>query len=332
MGEVLDQSEVDALLAAVGGREIELDVSEGKPAAQVSVYDFKRPERVSKDQIRSLEVLHEVFARNLGASLSGLLRTIVEIRLQAVDQITYSEFIMSLPNPTCFNLLGVAPLEGNMILELNPSIVYPVIDRILGGGRITSAPPERALTEIEWRLIGTIIGRAVEQLKSSWTGVKAIDFRVSQTESNPQLMPIVAPNELVVLISFDIVIGESRGMMNLCIPFLVIEPIIAELTSHSWFGYVRKGAATPQTHEIHANIANAPLQVICYLAETQITVRDLLDLKPGDILETNKPANSPLIMLVEGRPKFFVAPGRYKHKKGARIVGLAPQPRGEARP
>ena len=137
-GEVLNQSEVDALLSAIDSGEIELE-TEDLPQRTAAPYDFKRPERVSRDQLRALETLHEVFARNLQASLSGALRTIVNVKVETVDQLTYSEFIMSLPNPTCFNLISCAPLEGNIILEINPSTVFPIIDRLLGGQTAGSA-------------------------------------------------------------------------------------------------------------------------------------------------------------------------------------------------
>ena len=225
MDNVLNQSEVDALLSAYDEGQVAPAGSERAPpqegAAVVNLYDWKRPERVSKDQMRSLENLHEVFARNMGASLSAYLRTIVDVKLASVEQLTYSEFIMSLPNPTCFNLLSAKPLEGEVILEINPSIIFPIIDRLLGGGKDVSAPPDRPLTEIELGIVRRIITKALEQLRVVWARIKQIQFALVETESNPQLRQIVPPNEVVVLISFEITLGESSGSMNLCIPFMV---------------------------------------------------------------------------------------------------------------
>ncbi len=196
------------------------------------LYDWKRPEKLTSDQLRALESLHEGFARNLGASLSVLLRTIADVRLEVVDQLTYSEFIMSIPNPTCFALLSCEPLEGNIILEVNPSIVFPIFDRLMGGGWPATALPERALTDIEWRLMSTILARTTEHLSSTWGEIKKVDFKVVTTESNPQLMQIVAPNEPVVLICFDMTMENHGGLLNLCIPISVIEPLMPKLASH----------------------------------------------------------------------------------------------------
>ena len=159
MVDVLDQSEIDSLIAAVeaggvetsGGPPAEFEGSEAEQ--EIVLYDFKRPERVSKDQMRALEAIHEGFARNFGASLSGFLRTIVEVRVATIEQLTYSEFIHSLPNPTCFNLLNAEPLEGQLCLEISPLIIYPIIDRLLGGSNAELFIPQRPLTAIEWRLV-----------------------------------------------------------------------------------------------------------------------------------------------------------------------------------
>jgi flagellar motor switch protein FliM len=321
MAEVLDQSEVDALLAAVEGGEVEVEAPVEKAERQVNIYDFKRPEKVSKDQLRSLEMLHEVYARNLGASLSAFLRTIVEIKLEAIDQLTYSEFIMSLPNPTCFNLLSCSPLEGNMILEVNPSIVFPIIDRLLGGGRSSSPPPDRALTDIEWRLVQTIIDRSLEQLAAVWEPIRKIEFQITTAESNPQLIQVEAPNEPVVLICFDISMGEHSGMMNLCIPYRVIEPVMAEIASHTWVGYARRSSPA-QSASMADGLAGAELELRCFLAETSLTVRDIMALEPGDIVQLEKPCDSPLLVYVAERPKFLARPGIYRRHRAAKIIGI----------
>ncbi len=308
MSEVLDQDEVNALLEAVEGGEIEFDLAEEEVQAteEVYLYDFKRPERVSKDQLRAIETLHEVFARNFSASLSAYMRTIVELKLVSVEQLTYSEFILSLPNPTCFNLLNAPPLEGELVMELNHSIVFPIIDRLLGGGQDASTVVvDRPLTDIEWSIIGGILGRALEQLSEIWTPIQeGIAFRVASHETNPQLMQIVAPNEPVVLICFELTMGESSGMVNICIPFMVIEPNINDFSQQAWFAYVRA------THEddrvrLAATLSGAPVEVVCLLADTSIKLQDLLELEVGDVLQTTQSADAPATLLIENRSKFI---------------------------
>src|SRR5512145_3069931 len=237
--EVLSQAEVESLLNAM---ETKAPEPPPKPAAppvgvpgrqreKVTPYDFKRPERVGKEQMRALQSLHEGFGRNFGAALSGLLRSIVEVKLTSVDQLTYSEFVFSLENPTCFNLLRAEPLEGNLILDINPAILYPIIDRLLGGGKDSGPISRRPLTEIELRLVGRITRLFLHELKHAWEGVLPLKLSVERVESNPQLVQIVPPNEVVVLISFELTLGELRGMVNLCIPFNSIERISGKLSS-----------------------------------------------------------------------------------------------------
>src|SRR5581483_6923475 len=243
-------AEGSAAPAAAGrGRAANPDQrASGRPRERVVPYDFKRPERVGKEQMRALQTLHEGFGRNFGAALSALLRAIVEVKLTSVDQLTYSEFVFSLENPTCFNLLKADPLEGNLILDINPSVLYPIIDRLLGGGRETGVLTRRPLTEIELRLVSRITNLFLEELRRAWENVLALDLAVVRVESNPQLVQIVPPNEVVVLISFEITIGDVRGMMNLCIPYNSIERISGKLSSNNWVSYGRK-QATPQSIE-----------------------------------------------------------------------------------
>ncbi|MFH1024509.1 MAG: flagellar motor switch protein FliM [Planctomycetota bacterium] len=323
MADVLDQAEVDALLSAVDGGNVAVAQAEGGGERAVQPYDFKRPERVSKDQIRALRNLHDAFARNFGASLSTFLRTIVDVKLASVEQLTYSEFITSLPNPTCFNLLSMAPLEGEVVLEINPSIIFPIIDRLLGGGGITSAPPERPLTEIELRLVDRILGKAIEELKGRWEPIRPVDFKVTQTESNPQLMQIVPPNEAVVLVAFEIAMGEASGMMNLCIPFTAIEPIMGEFTAEHWFSYGKREVSKEQQDRIRDGLRKAKLELVCYLAQTKITVRQFLDLEAGDLLETGVSMNADLLVAVEGKPKFKGRGGILRGAKAVRVTNAA---------
>ncbi|MFQ5655321.1 MAG: flagellar motor switch protein FliM [Planctomycetota bacterium] len=290
------------------------------PSHQITVYDFKRPERVSKSQVIALEALHEVFARNVSASLSGYLRTILEVRLISVEQFTYSEFTMSLPIPTSFNLLSCQPLEGNVILEVNPSILYPIIDRLLGGGKCDSLYLERPFTNIELTLVNTVLDRIIEQLKETWEGVKEIDFRLYETESNPFLLQIVAPNEPIVLLSFEALMGEYSGMINICIPFKVIEPIMPEFSQSNWFSSSKGRHDDRSREQILSNIANAPIEVSSILAETPLSLADILTLRPGDLIDTGRNAAGPVTLTIQGRKKFRGVPCLRRNRKVVRIL------------
>ena len=324
MSDVLSQNDVESLLAA-------LDPTAGPERAAfrdaggeelISVYDFKRPERVSKEQMRALQGLHEGFSREFGAGLSGLLRTIVEVKLVAVDQLTYSEFVFSLENPTCFNLLACDGLEGSLILDLTPAIVYPVCDRLLGGGKNRrQAPPDRPLTEIELRLVSRITDLATAALDNAWSNLTTLRSRVTRTESNPQLVQIVPPNEVVVLVSFEIALGETRGIMNLCIPFNSIESVVGKLSGDAWSAYSQKEADPRERVALDAGVSRAPVRVTVRLAGTTLTAREIADLGPGDVILTDADRRGGLEVSVEGRPTFLCEPGLLKGKRAVRITG-----------
>ena len=335
---MLDQSEVDALLAAVDSGEVQ---DESAPArifsrhrrdtsgVEVRPYDFKRPERVSKDQMMALETLHEAFARNFGASLSGFMRTIVEVRVATCEQMTYGEFIGALPNPTSFNLIQAAELDGQMCLEISPLIIYPIIDRLLGGTNQDLFIPQRPMTPIEQRLISNVISRGLSALGEAWESVKKLTFSVTAQESNPQLVQIVPPNEVAMVIGLEVRMGSRAGTMNLCIPYNVIEPVMDELSSQSWFAVSRNEASKAIEARIAKNLDQASLSVSAVLAETTITMRDLAEMAPGDLIVTTQSWRLPATVLVEGEAKYQAEVGQHRGNRAVRII--RPLPRGERR-
>jgi flagellar motor switch protein FliM len=326
MPDVLDQSEVDALLAAVDSGAVKEETSakvfsrtKRLNEVEVRAYDFKRPERVSKDQMRALEALHEGFSRNFGAALSGYLRTIVEVSVASIEQLTFSEFIHALPNPTCFNLLGAKPLDGQMCLEISPLIIYPIIDRLLGGSSGDLFIPQRPLTQIEWRLVKRLTDRALSNLSEAWLNIMKINFELTETESNPQLVQIVPPNEVVVVISFEIKMGNRAGTMSLCIPYNVIEPVMGKLSQQNWFTYSRKSANDKHQKAVQKSLSGAPLLIKVLLGHTTISVNELMNLAPGDILQLEKPANGEMIVQIEGKNKYAALVGQFKGKRAVRV-------------
>lgn len=338
-GEVLSQTEVESLLSAMesGSRSQATSAAAAKGAAavgagapagrsreKVTLYDFKRPERVGKEQMRALQALHEGFSRNFGAALSNLLRSIVEVQLTSVDQLTYSEFLFSLENPTCFNLLKADPLEGNLILDINPSILFPIIDRMLGGGRESGASQRRPLTEIELRLVGRITSLFLRDMKHAWENVVSLDLEVLRVESNPQLVQIVPPNEVVVVVSFEVTLGEVRGMVNLCIPFNAIERIGGKLSANTWTSYGRKDVDPELLNRITKNLHGSNVELVVDLAETRITTSELIGLRVGDVIKTDKDVQAPLNVSVQGVEMFHARIGQLKGKKAIRVETVVP--------
>lgn len=307
------EAQADALLA--GKRS-------NAPRQRVVAYDFKRPERVGKEQMRALQSLHESLARNFGASLSALLRTIVESKLISVDQLTYSEFVYSLEIPTCFNLLRPTPLDGNWILDLSPSILFPMIDRMLGGSSSPDSQMKRPLSEIELRLTNRITSAFLRELKLAWTNTATLNVELERVESNPQLVQIVPPNEVVVLVSFELIMGKSRGVVNLCIPFNTIERIGSKLTNNSWISYAQSKSDPDSQKQMQELLGESRVELVVSLAQSTIRAVDLFNLAVGDIVTTEKDIKEPLQVEVAGVGKFNGKAGAYKGKKAIEILSI----------
>ena len=349
MTEVLNQDDIDALLGALDSGEVGADSERPQvfsrrrnvdlDSLEIRPYDFKRPERVSKDQMRALQTLHESFARNFGAALSGFLRTIVEVKVANCEQMTYAEFISTLPNPTSFNLVQSDDLEGQMCLEISPLIIYPIIDRLLGGTTQDLFIPQRPMTLIETKLISNVTKRGLDAMSEAWSGIRQLVFNISATESNPQLVQIVPPNEVVVVVGFEIKMSNRAGTMNLCIPYNVIEPIMDDLAAQSWFAVSDQTRSSDITERIGKSISRASVEVSGVLAETTMTVQELINLQPGDLILTEKPAIQPVHIEVEGEKKYWASMGKIKGKRalqvmdavrpGQRPTGPKPNPQSE---
>ena len=269
--------------------------------------------------MRALENLHESFSRNFGAALSGFLRTIMEVKVATIEQMTFSEFTHSLPNPTCFNLLSAEPLEGSMCLEISPLIIYPVIDRLLGGSNADLFIPQRPLTAIELRLVQKILDRALRALEEAWNNVLPLKFKAQESESNPQLVQIVPPNEVVVVVGFELKMGGRAGTMSLCIPYNVIEPVIEKLSNQSWAAYKKNRKDDLLRNRVAFHLDAAKLTVTAILADTTIKVGDLMNLQVGDLIVTEKPATAPLTIMVEGKRKHIGHIGQFKGSRAFKV-------------
>lgn len=332
MSHVLDQSEIDALLSAVEPAAAAPDPA-NQPVGNIAqrhdanhsreaTYNFRSPERVSKDQIRAIASIHEAFARNFGATLSGFVRTIMDVRVIGVEQLSYSEFIQSLPNPTCFSVLQAPPLEGQMCLELSPVIVYPILDRLLGGTNGAAYIPPRSLTHIEWRLIERLTERAIEHLSEAWKNLVEARFELVENESNPHLVHIVAPSEVVLIIMFEIKFGQTAGTMSLCIPYNTIESVLTQLAHQSWF--FKPKAATPANQaRLLRNLSRTTVGLRALLGRTTITMNDLRRLQKGDQLLLDKRATREIILQIDARNKFAGSPGNYRGRRAIRLTRLA---------
>jgi flagellar motor switch protein FliM len=286
----------------------------------VGLYDFKRPDRVSKEQIRTLQNLHEGFARLFSTTLTSYLRTLVEIELLSVDQLTYQEVTMSISTPSCIYIFEMEPLEGNALMEINPSLVYLMLDRLFGGvGR--NANQNRELTGIERAVINKITERALSDLKEVWENIGIFSPKIDSYETNPQFVQIAPPGETVILISLQMNMKNGSGLMSLCFPFIMLESIIEKLTGETWIAAQK--TTTQETRRIvERELSATTATVACRIGEMQMSVRDFLQLRKGDVLVIDKQADSDLTVYVEGRPKFLGRPGVVGRDKSVQITGV----------
>ena len=335
MSDILSQEEVDALLSAVSSGEVatgeKAASSGGAPAAGTAVpategektiqlYDFRRPDRISKDQMRTLQNLHEGYARLFSTSLTSYLRTLVEIELVSVDQLTYSEFIMSISNPSCIYIFQMEPLEGQGIFEINPSLVFFIVDRLFGGqGRPTEQ--NRELTEIEKQVIHRIVERGLADLKEVWERIGIFSPKIEQFETNPQFVQIAPPGETVILISLEVRMQNASGLMSLCFPYMLLESILNKLSGETWMSSQR--TSTHETKKIiHNEIQSLDVAVQAVIGETQLTVRDLLQLQEGDVICLDKPEKDDLILQVGGKTKMACRRGLVGRRKAVQITRI----------
>lgn len=320
MVDVLSQGEIDALLAALSSGEMDAEELKKEDAQKrIRSYDFKRAVRFSKDHIRSLTRIHENFARYLTTYFSAQLRTFVQINVVQVEQLPYDEFIRSIPKMTILNVFEAEPLEGRMVLEVHPNVAFAMLDRLLGGsgnvpGRIHS------LTEIETTVMERIFSRAFDSLQEAWKTVLDINPRLEALETNPQFMQIVSPNETIALISLSTKIGDTTGMINLCIPHVVIEPIMPRLSVHHWFVSQKKSRAQEEVEMLESRVYKTELPITVELGESDISVYEFLNMAPGDVIKLNTRTNEGLRVKVGERFKYIANPGTVNGKMAVQIV------------
>lgn len=319
--EVLSQSEIDALLSALSSGEMDANqLKQEESERKVRVYDFKRALRFSKDQIRSISRINENYSRLLTTYFSAQLRTYVHISVASVDQIPYEEFIRSVPTMTVLNIFSMAPLDGRIIFEINPNIAYAMLDRILGG-KGTSLNKIDNLTEIESTLMTNLFERSLDNLREAWSSVADIDPVLEEFEVNPQFLQLVSPNETVVVVSLNTTIGESSGMINICIPHVVLEPIMPRLSVHYWMQTETQKDRKPEEYKnLSDNLKTTVLDLNVLLGETKISVHDFLHLAKGDVLHLDQSIHDPLPLQSEGETLFNVQPGHNKNKVAVQIL------------
>jgi flagellar motor switch protein FliM len=289
----LSQQEIDAVFQNLQDRKRET------PAAR---FDFRRPDRIPKSQVRAIHLLHDTFVRNLVSSLSAYLRSYLTVNLVSVEQLSYAEFLDGLPSPTCMVSLGLLPYDGNGVLELNPSLVFPILEMLLGGNGKASGSIQREVTEIEQKLLDGLFRIILNDLREAWRGVTEVDFTIENMETEPQLLHILAPNEAVVSIGVEVRMGDTVGMMNIAMPSIVIK-MMRQKFDQQWS--VRKTTASESEQaRVLRLLRGALLTLEARLEGPRLSVRDFLTLEEGQLLAFDFPVDQPVDLLVNGIEKY----------------------------
>lgn len=325
MTEVLSQTEIDALLNAISAGESVESVDAKSVEVEkrkVKMYDFKRPDKFSKDQLRTLQMMHENFARVTTTSLSAQLRALVGVHVASVDQLTYEEFIRSVSNPSTLAIINMDPLKGSAILEIDPSITFTIIDRLFGGPGEAPKNISRELTDIELSVIEGIIVRILGNLRESWAQVIDLRPRLGSIETNPQFAQMVHPNDMVVLITLETKVSDVEGMMNFCIPYITIEPIIGKLSAQYWYASIRSGRTSENINTLKEKLLDITVPATAELGAVEVSIEEVLNLKKGDTIKlTNTKITDNLVLKVGDRRKFYCRPGAVGSRTAVQITG-----------
>ena len=322
MSEILSQSEIDALLSAISTGEIDVEeVKKQDEKPKVRLYDFARPNKFSKDQTRTLQMIHENFARLTTSYLSASLRNVVQVSVASVDQTTYEEFIRSVPNPTIINLFNINSGTGQAIFEINPSISFAIIDRLLGGPGMT-LKKGRPLSEIEQGIIKMVTDKVLLILNDAWINVCSLKAKTIKLETNPQFMQIVSPNETVAVIVLKVILGEAEGFMNLCLPFISLEELIGNLSAHYWFAQNSTEKVISHQEFVEAGLKKTHLPLSVELGKANVTVGEMLDLQVGDVITLEKSTKEPISVYVKNKLKFMGSPGLVKNKLAVQVTEI----------
>jgi len=322
MTEVLSQDEIDQLLTAISTGEVDADeMNRTTDQRKIKIYDFKRPDKFSKDQIRTISMIHETFARLTTTGLSAQLRALAHVHVASVDQLTYEEFIRSIPNPTTLAVIDMEPLKGNAVLEMDPSITFAIIEKLFGGKGEPGNKISRELSEIEQAVIEGVIVRILGNLREAWSNVIDLRPRLGRIEVNPQFAQIVPPSDMVVLVTLETKIGEVEGMTNFCIPYITIEPVISKLSGQYWYSSVRKGTTTENLAIIKERLASVIVELVVEIGRIDIKIRDVLALKVNDCIKLdNVKVKDNFVVKIGNKNKFEARPGTVGKKVAVQIV------------
>lgn len=322
--DVMSQSEIDSLLEALSTGSVDVDsITRDSGEKKIKSYDFRRPDKFSKDQLRAIQMIHESFTRQLTTTMSTMVRSMVSAEIASVDQLAYDEFIRSLVQPTVIGILEMYPFSGNALIEINPNLVFAIIDRMLGGrGEFTGKI--RELTDIERTVVERLLMRMLELLEEAWSTVVDVRFRYENLESNPFFVQICPGTDMVLLVILKLKVSEVEGMVSICIPYFLMEPIMDKLSSQQWFASTGRKTDERSGEYIQKHLGKVRVPVALELGHTVLSVADVLQLSVGDVVKLDEVLGDPLDVRIGNMVKFKAVPGTSNGNYAAEISEIIP--------
>lgn len=321
MGDVLSQGEIDSLLQQLSSGEIDAEEIKENRDKQVKNYDFARPSKFSKENLRTLEIIFEHYGRLLSTNLPVYLRKNIQVEVMNSEAVTYSEFSNALSNPVLLGVVDFSPLQGEILLELASSLGYAVVDRMLGGSGIP-LEKSRDFSEIELLIVERIMNVCVNLLREPWENVTEIRPRLQRIETNSQFAQIISPGEMIAIVTINLKIGEVEGLMNICLPFITLEPVMDKLNTKFWYSNMQVRDEATYQDVIEDLIEHAPISVKAVLGKSRIAVADFVNLVPGDIIRMDREIDQELDVYIGNMRKFTALPGAYGQNYAVRVTSV----------
>ncbi len=321
MGEVLSQNEIDNLLAAYSAGELDVDQMQDNKEKQVKNYDFSRPTKFSKEHLRTLEIIFEHYSRLISTNLPVYLRKNVQVTVASSETVTFNEFTNALSNPVILGIIDFAPLNGNIILDLATNLGYAMLDRMLGGSGVP-LEKNRDFSEIELTIIQKILVMFTQLLREPWKNVVDISPVLSRLETNPQFAQVIAPNDMIAIVTLNMKIGDVEGFMNVCLPFFTLEEIMDKLNTKYWFSTMQENRSENYEEYIESLIRKVDIPIRAVLGRSTISVNDFVGLQVGDCIRLETKVDEDMDIYVGNIRKFTALPGTEKESYAVRITSV----------
>ncbi len=321
MGEVLSQNEIDNLLAALSTGELDADQMQGKDDKQVKNYDFSRPTKFSKEHLRTLEIIFEHYGRLISTNLPLYLRKNVQVAVASSETVTFNEFTNSLSNPVILGIVNFMPLNGNIIIDLATNLGYAMLDRMLGGNGVPLEKP-REFSEIELTIIEKILVMMTQTLREPWKNVIDISPVLSRLETNSQFAQVIAPNDMIAIVTLNVKIGDVEGFVNICLPFFTLEEVMDKLNTKYWYSTMQEKHDENYEEYIESMLRKVDVPVKAVLGKSTISVSDFMNLQVGDCIRLDTKVENDMNIYVGNIRKFTALPGANQDSYAVRITSV----------